>query len=478
MKLNKSVSIDQKILEIKFFLLPFVVFIFSLIIFENLYIFIAFLFVFCMFFIYFSFKYKNISFLSLLFFTASLSLGSYLYFIYHSFENISGYNTQFVSKKFVITDTLVNNRYVWKDEFDNSFVLKNLAKNYRIWDKIKIYWMMYPLKLFYKNYNDFINNRFLSTNFDYTNLRFIFHFNYTKYLMMKNISWIVYSKKEFETWKEKLDIFGQLRQDVVKRTDYVYSWYDDKYKALSLGLLIGDKSYLSKKLYDEFIHSGLVHIIVVSGWNIMFLVIFLSVVLFFIPFYIRLILIIFAILSYAFMVWGDSSVIRATIMGLLSLIALFFWKVTDVRRILAIAFIIMLVYNPYFLIYDLWFILSFLAIIWILVFNKFILDIDKEDKIMSKLKYFYNNYVLPTLWASLFTAPAILFWTKQVNLLAFVASIFVVPMVPLLMLNSFIILFLPDFAVHFFLSLNIYMMDYIFFFSKVFSDSFAWMIHL
>jgi len=466
---------ENKILEIKFLLLPFAIFIFVLTIFENLYVFLLVLAIFLVFYIYFTLKYKNIAFLSLLLFSASLSFGSYMYFLQSIYFQFEGYQKQFVSKKFSIDDTLTNHRYVWKDEFWNYFVLKNLAQNYEIWTKIKVYGMYYPIKLEYKNFQDFIQNKFLSKNIDWKNFQNIWNFDWTKYLVMKGMVWTVYSKKEYEIWKEKLPLYRQLRQDLVNRTNEVYSWYDDKYKALSLGLLIGDKSYLSKNLYDEFIHSGLVHIIVVSWWNIMFLIIFLSMILFFVPFYPRLFLISWWILFYSFMVGADSSVIRATIMGLLSLIALFFWKVTDVRRILALAFIIMLVYNPYFLVYDLWFILSFLAIVWILVFNKFALKIDKEEKILSKLKYFYNNYVLPTLWASLFTAPAILFWTKQVNLLAFVASVFVIPLVPLLMLNSFILLFFP---LDFLLKLNIYMMDYVFFFSKVFSDIFAFFIQV
>jgi len=469
---------ENKILEIKFFLVPFTVLLFFLIIFENFYVFLFILFILLVFYIFLSFKYRNISFISLLVFVSSLSLCSYLFFMFKQFNNISGYNKQFVSKKLVITDVLVNARYVAEDEFWADFVLKWAAKAYNVWDKIKVYGMLYPVSLNYKTYSDFIRNKFLSTNIDYNNFLKIFEFKYDKYLMMKGVSWIIYSKKEFLLWKEKLDVFGQLRQYVVKRTDYIYNNYWDKYKALSLWLLIGDKSYLSKKLYDEFIRSGLVHIIVVSGWNIMFLIIFLSLVLFFIPFYIRLILIIFAVLGYAFMVWWDSSVIRATIMWILSLLALFFGKVTDIRRILAIAFIIMLVYNPYFLLYDLWFILSFLAIVWILFFNIFAVDLKSENKILFSLRYFYNNYILPTLWASLFTFPAILLFTNHVNLLSFLASIFVVPIVPLLMLNSFLTLFLPDFFLHFFVSLNVSLMDYVFFFSNLFSSKIVALINL
>ena len=469
----------NEILEIKYFLLPFSIYIFSLIVFDNLYVYLSIFFVLFILYAYFSYKYKNISFLTLLFFVSSLSIFSYLYFTKNIYDQYSGYEKMFFTKRFVIDDILVDNRYIVRDDFGNNFILKNTAKNYKIWEKLKVYGMFYPIKLKYKNFKDFLLNKFLSYNVDLSKIKNIFNFNYTKYLVMKNIIWTIYSKHEYSIWKEKLAVYRQLRQDMVNKINNVYNWYDDRYKALTLGLLIWDKSYLSKELYNQFIHSWLVHIIVVSGWNIMFLIIFLSIVFFFVPFYFRLFLIWWWIIFYSFMVWIDSSVIRATIMWLLSLVALFFGKVTDVRRMLAIAFILMLVYNPYFLLYDLWFILSFLAILWILVFNHFAIEKNKENKLKNSFIYFYNNYILPTIWASLFTTPAILLFINQVNLLAFLASIFVVPLVPLLMLSSFLMILFPQwFILNCLLHFNVYIIDYVFNISYLFWDKFTLFLKL
>jgi len=464
---------ENKILEIKYFLLPFSLYIFSLIVFDNFFVYLFLFFVLFVFYFYFAYKYKNISFLTLLFFVSNVSILSYLFFMKDIYSKYEWYEKMFVTKTFIIDDILVNNRYVVVDDFWNNFILKNAAKNYSIWEKIKVYGMLYPLNLKYKNFKNFLLNKFLWKNVNIQNIKNIFKFNYTKYLMMKDIVWVVYSKHEKLLWKTKLSIYRQLRQDLVNKVNNIYTWYDNRYKALTLGLLVGDKSYLSKKLYDQFIHSWLVHIIVVSWWNIMFLIIFLSIILFFLPFYLRLIFIAFGIIFYAFMVWWDSSVIRATIMWLLSLVALFFGKVTDIRRILAIAFILMLIYNPYFLLYDLGFILSFLAILGILTFNNFSLQ-KKKWRFENTFVYFYNNYVLPTIWASLFTAPAILLFTNQVNLLSFLSSIFVVPLVPILMLTSFFMIFLPQWIIlNCLLHFNVYIMNYIFYISYLFGDKFT-----
>jgi predicted membrane metal-binding protein len=266
---------------------------------------------------------------------------------------------------------------------------------------------------------------------------------------------------------------------------------------------------LDKKTYDEFIHSGLVHIIVVSWWNMMFFMIFLSLVLFFIPFYPRLVIIWIFLVIYALSCWADSSVIRALIMWILWLIALFFGQMVSTQRLLWLAFMIMLLYNPYFLVYDLWFILSFLAILWILTFNKFQFKIWNDQYLpwilaykttfkefkkaissrKDNLKYqiivssmkFWNNYMLPTFWASLFTAPAILFFTKQVNILAFWASLAVIMLVPIIMFVNFIALVMISLNIpgyDLLVQANKPLLDWVFFMSSVFSHNFSYFIKI
>jgi len=206
------------------------------------------------------------------------------------------------------------------------------------------------------------------------------------------------------------------------------------------------------------------------------------------------------------LVGGDSSVIRATIMWLLSLIALFFWRLADTKRILWMAFILMLIYNPYFLWYDLWFILSFLAILWILFVNRFTINFNYKEKLreLEKLTqkevnnklyytqihyiyfkkwlvYFFNNYVLPTLGATAFVSPAIVLFTWQVNILAFLSSIFVVPIVPVVMLDNIFILFVSNLSttlVHILVWLSVEIMNWIFYISWLFGEKYVYFFKL
>ena len=151
-------------------------------------------------------------------------------------------------------------------------------------------------------------------------------------------------------------------------------------------MLIGDKSQLETGAYQNFVNSGIVHIIAVSGGNLVMIVVFLSAVLFWVPFYIRNGLIILGVIAFALLCGGDSSVIRALIMAVLSLFALFRGREIKIWRLLKYAFVLMLCYNPFFLIYDLGFLLSFGAVIGIVLINEWRTKFQKFSPSKPKVK--------------------------------------------------------------------------------------------
>ena len=482
--------IQNKIFEIKRYVIPMFFLIFWLTIFENFWIFLLGIILFQVIYFLLWKKYNNDYFKIIIPIIWSLSLSGWFLFNLE-FQKTEFYKKWFIAKNFKIVDSYKKWQYILEDDFWNQFLWKNLAKNYQLWDIIKVYWFLVPVSW----QNIYPIKNFFNSNPNFRQIFNLWNFDYSQWLKMKQLAWTIYVKKEYLK-KSEPDFLENLKNNIVRQVRQLYSGYDDKYKALVLWLLLGDKSLLDQNLYKQFIHSGLVHIIVVSWWNMMFFIIFLGIILFFIPFYLRLVFIGIFLIVYALLVWWDSSVIRALIMGLLSLLALFLGKEVAVERLLGIAFILMLIYNPYFLVCDLGFILSFLAIIWILYFNNFqmnisnpksrfylyLKDLDKIPLWLSKLRLFmiklvisfYNNYILPTLWASSFTAPAILFFTKQVNILAFLASIIVIPFVPIIMfLNILALAILNSWfgqLSHFIIVLNKPLLELVFHIANIFAE--------
>lgn len=128
------------------------------------------------------------------------------------------------------------------------------------------------------------------------------------------------------------------------------------------------------------IDSGFVHLIAVSGGNIAFLVIVMQLILFFVPYYARLCIIAACIVIYARLCGADSSVLRAMVMGLLGIVALFAGRPTYIWRLLGISWIVLLLYNPYFLVYDIGFSFSFAAVIGIIVVQEYLSRFEYTSK--------------------------------------------------------------------------------------------------
>jgi len=282
-----------------------------------------------------------------------------------------------------------------------------------------------------------------------------------------------------------------------KSDTHIHAW-------LILGMTIGDRSLIDPARYDQFISSGLVHLIAVSGGNIAIVVLFVWMLLFWVPFYIRQIILIGAIISYACIVGDDSSVIRATVMWLLTLIVLFPWRQLSIWRSLAYARCGMLLRDPYYLLYDMWFILSFSAVIGIVwaekksvmltlfqYLNKERFPPMKQGRdpetssgwhktwiasylamtnnlwrlMMQWLSQFILLYIVPTLWAMVWVTPWLLYSMETTNLISPIVNIAIVPLVPLITIGSFIVPYLPGWM--WWDSIIIWCMDYIWWLSSI-----------
>ncbi len=132
--------------------------------------------------------------------------------------------------------------------------------------------------------------------------------------------------------------------------------------ALLAGILYGDRG-LSQAANNAFRASGMTHLIAVSGSNIAI------VVSLFVPVFLLLghrrpwaiLLSGIAILLFTLFVGASASVIRAAIMGWLAILARVFGRKASATRLLLIAGSIMAFADPYALLYDAGFALSFLA---------------------------------------------------------------------------------------------------------------------
>jgi competence protein ComEC len=204
-------------------------------------------------------------------------------------------------------------------------------------------------------------------------------FNTEMNLYHKQLAATVYANTVFEASGEEIEESFDVR--ILKSGTFlrnrileiIYACFPEKEAGLFAGMLTGVRTGLSEELYMAFSNSGLLHIMAVSGANILFLLI----PIFWISKKLKinrfLYLSIAAICIMVFiMITGfEQSVIRASIMATVYIISKMVFRRNDVYISLSISCIIMLIVNP-FNIYNIGFILSYSAVISLAIFyNKF-----------------------------------------------------------------------------------------------------------
>ena len=361
-----------------------------------------------------------------------------------------------------ISDTQKYHKYYVETQDWKTYLLSS-EKDYHIWDIL--YLSATEKDLDFSNIFSSIGNTIFSNEF------WNYEFNYDKRLFMKWVDgsmyekvsikancedkdWILDCSKSTMEWKyphsEPLGKIDRIRARMQNTVISIFG--ENKYSWLLLGLFIGDKSMIPSDNYDTFVDSWLVHIIAVSGGNIAMVLILLSFLLSFLPFYVRNGFLIVWIIFYALICGSDASVFRAAVMWSLTLIALFRGREISIRRSMMYAFMTILIFNPFSLWYDIGFILSFWAITWIVLFQKFsqnLVEKRKEKKKWNKKEKsnffdckFWKEYLVPTIWASLWTAPILIFFMNWVNLIGILLNVIIVPIIPIVTIYGFVSLVL------------------------------------
>lgn len=300
-------------------------------------------------------------------------------------------------------------------------------------------------------------------------------FDYPKWLKMKWRKGTIYETNsiQLKDWSSEFEavwIIKQMKRGIQQKVIAIYG--KNKISGLILWMLIWDKSQIPETEYQNFIDSWLVHLIAVSGGNILMIVVFLQCILIFIPFYPRLGLILLTIIGYSLICGLDSSVFRAVLMGGLSMVALFFGREINIWRVLSISCISMLIINPYFLAYDVGFLLSYSALIGIVYFDSQKKEQKKEqNKIKKWLQYIYKSYISPSIWASIGILPVIIFFMGKINIIGIVWNLLVLPIVPFVMIYGFVSIWLYSWLGWWFLlAIERYLVQYIYKISELLSQ--------
>ncbi len=201
--------------------------------------------------------------------------------------------------------------------------------------------------------------------------------------------------------------------------------------SLAEGLITGGKQGLGKTLLDAFTITGLLPIVVLSGYNVMIIADAILLSLAALPRPYRIALATLAIFLFVLAAGTGASAVRAGIMAGIALFAKATHRTYDALRALAFVFVLMLLVNPLLLLYDPGFQFSFAATLGLVVASSLF-----EIRLLWLRPRLMREVLATTLAAQLFVLPLLLYQTGNLSLVAVPANLLVLPIVPLAMAAS------------------------------------------
>lgn len=222
-------------------------------------------------------------------------------------------------------------------------------------------------------------------------------FDYKQYLKTKKIYGSINVENIQVKAHNQTNILLKITNDVsLKLKENINNILEKEEASILKGLILGDTSNIEHEIYEKFQISNMAHILAVSGMHISYIILGMQILLNQkmgkrkTKIYIIIILILYM------MITGFSpSIVRASIMGILTMSSGIVYRRNDIWNSIAISLLCILIYNP-FLIMHIGLQLSYLGTIGIIIFQKNILDILEKIK-SNKKKYNYskrNNLVV------------------------------------------------------------------------------------
>ena len=209
---------------------------------------------------------------------------------------------------------------------------------------------------------------------------------------------------------------------------------DKEEASLASGILITGKGSLSKKTLNDFKRSGLIHIVVLSGFNVSIVAQTIISILSFLPKIIGSTFGSIGIIFFCMMVGGGSTIIRALIMSLILIYANVFNLKYSALKSVVIAGVLMVVINPLIIIGDPSFQLSFACTLGLILLGnpaKFFFNFVPE-------KFGLREIVSSSFAVQIFALPLLLKFSGSISVFGIPANIVVVPFIPFAMLNVFL----------------------------------------
>ncbi|MGQ9799163.1 MAG: DNA internalization-related competence protein ComEC/Rec2, partial [Ignavibacterium sp.] len=255
-------------------------------------------------------------------------------------------------------------------------------------------------------------------------------FDYRKFLFSKGIGGIINSydsasivilNKDFDFVK---DLIFQSRKSIDK---LIHKLHNNQTAGLLRGLLLADRTEIDYETKQNFVNSGVIHILAVSGLHVGYILLFFIVVFGRFNIYLRSILTIIGLLCFMIITGIPASVFRATLMSIILIVAFLTGRSTNLLNSIALSAVIILLVKPSEILNP-GFQLSYSAVLSIALIYPVIQKVINETAIKNSLVKNVLLFIGVSLSAQIGTLPFTLAYFNKLSLISLFANLFVIPM--------------------------------------------------
>jgi len=227
--------------------------------------------------------------------------------------------------------------------------------------------------------------------------------------------------------------------------DRINKLWHEPHASFMAGLLYGYRGGLGN-LNELFSRTSVTHIVAISGYNITIIATILITLCtqLLIPRKKAFWLVVLGIIIFVIFAGASASVVRAGIMGVIVLLAKEVGRISKIANVMILTAVIMTIHNPFILIWDAGFQLSFISTLGLVYLTPLV----RKPFEWVPVTFGIKESLISTLAAIIATLPLILYQFGRLSIVAPIVNILILWIIPFIMLLGFFavissFLFLP-----------------------------------
>ncbi|MEW5907781.1 MAG: ComEC/Rec2 family competence protein [Patescibacteria group bacterium] len=260
-------------------------------------------------------------------------------------------------------------------------------------------------------------------------------FNWISYLAKDDIYYgMIYPKIEFLSSRNASLIKEKLFTLKEKFIGNINKVIPEPHSSFMGGITVGARQSIPKDLVEDFRKTGIVHVIVLSGYNITLVADTTMKIFSFLPRVVGTSFGVLGIVLFTIMTGAGAATVRASIMALLIVLAKTTGRIYSIIWALIVTGFLMILHNPKILVFDTGFQLSFLATLSLIYLAP---HFEQKLKFITK-KWKLREIASATLATQVFVLPLLLYKTGLLSLVSLPVNLLILIFVPVTMFFGFI----------------------------------------